>query len=310
MSSAVPKAVSSTLTTDPDKSIPSGGASGHSGTPPFSIKSMKFGNSMLGKLGTRARSGVMLFVGIGAAFMSVVVALIPAEKNDSSVHIDPARKTPGSTLTEETVTREGDTVGQAAAPSTAPAVVASMRPSRTGAHPAIARSMRSQQQPGDSTGSGFSTGGEANLRTRPQAAGHRRSFENAGGSSVAGFSPKLAAETRGTAASPQRSQSEKVSLTALPDKTVPARIPLAYQISDEAFQERFPDVALEVMDTIRDEFDKQTGSGELPATDPEYARRWSRAEPTALEKMRTLFGWAAVAEFEKQAALQAAAAQK
>lgn len=257
----------------------------------------------------RARSGVLLFVGIGTAFMSVVVALIPAERNDSSVHIDPAGKTPGSSLTEETVAGEDGTFRQSTARSTTLAV-GPVRPSRRGDSPASARTVSSRQQPEGSASSAFSTGGEANLRTRPQAAVHRGSFEKARESSVAEFSPKLAAETHGEVASSKRPSSEKVSLTALPDKTVPARVPLVYQISDEAFQERFPDVALEVVDTIRDNFDKQTGSGELPVTDPEYARRWSRAEPTALEKMRTLFGWAAVAEFEKQAALQAAAAPK
>lgn len=80
---------------------------------------------------------------------------------------------------------------------------------------------------------------------------------------------------------------------------------MIYQISDTGFQERFPTVPLEVMDSLRHDFEKQAGVGELAAGDPEYARRWKIAEPNALERMRTLFGWAAVAEFQRKSAMQA-----
>lgn len=82
-------------------------------------------------------------------------------------------------------------------------------------------------------------------------------------------------------------------------------VSMIYQISDTGFQERFPTVPLEVMDSVRHDFEKQAGVGELAASDPEYARRWKIAEPNALERMRTLFGWAAVAEFQRKAAMQA-----
>lgn len=81
-------------------------------------------------------------------------------------------------------------------------------------------------------------------------------------------------------------------------------VPLVYKITDEAFQKRLPHVSLDALDSIRSEFDKQAGVGELPVDDPEYARRWTLADPTATDRMRTLFGWAAVAEFQRQAQLQ------
>ena len=85
----------------------------------------------------------------------------------------------------------------------------------------------------------------------------------------------------------------------------PPAVPLVYQISGETFQSELPLVPLEVIDSIREAFEKQAGVGELAPDDPEYARRWRLAEPSALERMRTLFGWSVVAEFQRQAALEA-----
>ena len=84
----------------------------------------------------------------------------------------------------------------------------------------------------------------------------------------------------------------------------PPAVPLVYQISGETFQTELPHVPLEVIDSIREAFEKQAGVGELVPDDPEYARRWRLAEPSALERMRTLFGWSVVAEFQRQAALE------
>ena len=82
----------------------------------------------------------------------------------------------------------------------------------------------------------------------------------------------------------------------------PAELPLVYRLSDEELLEHSPSVPAEVLEPIRDQFDRDAGVGELDPEDPEYTRRWNIAGPTADERYRTLFGWAAYNDMSRRAA--------
>lgn len=122
-----------------------------------------------------------------------------------------------------------------------------------------------------------------------------------------------------TAAGPwkKRSQADRGSIPPLarvevvdtPPEPVVPMLPLVYRIDEFEFREKYPNVPLEVLDAIRANFEKAAGVRELSPTDPEYAERWKMAEATALDRMRTLFGWAAVAEYERRVAIEGKAAE-
>ena len=89
---------------------------------------------------------------------------------------------------------------------------------------------------------------------------------------------------------------------ASPETVKPAELPLVYQLSDEQLLEHSPGIPPEVLEPIRDQFDRDAGVGELDPADPEYTRRWNVAGPTADERYRTLFGWAAYNDMSRRAA--------
>ena len=89
---------------------------------------------------------------------------------------------------------------------------------------------------------------------------------------------------------------------AAPETVKPADLPLVYRLSDEELLEHSPGIAPEVLEPIRDQFDRDAGVGELDPADPEYTRRWNMAAPTADERYRTLFGWAAYNDMSRRAA--------
>lgn len=89
---------------------------------------------------------------------------------------------------------------------------------------------------------------------------------------------------------------------AAPEMVKAAELPLVYRLSDEQLLEHSPGIAPEVLEPIRDQFDRDAGVGELDPADPEYTRRWNVAGPTADERYRTLFGWAAYNDMSRRAA--------
>lgn len=98
------------------------------------------------------------------------------------------------------------------------------------------------------------------------------------------------------------SESAPASGSEAPPEVTVAPLPLIYRIGSQAFSRELPGVPLEMLETMRQEFERQVGADRLPIDSPEYADRWNRAAPGVLDRMRTLFGWAAVAEFERQVA--------
>ncbi|MDB6079980.1 MAG: hypothetical protein JWO82_3727, partial [Akkermansiaceae bacterium] len=85
----------------------------------------------------------------------------------------------------------------------------------------------------------------------------------------------------------------------------PSALPLSHAVTDEQVQQIAPDVPPQTIVKIREQFEQEAGIADLAPADPEYQRRWQIAEPTAADRMRTLYGWAAYGEFVRQAALAA-----
>jgi hypothetical protein len=87
-----------------------------------------------------------------------------------------------------------------------------------------------------------------------------------------------------------------------------ARIPVVYQFSDGELLAHSPGVSSDVLDAIRNNFERDSGAGQLDPADPEYSRRWQLAAPSADERYRTLFGWQAFADLQRRAAADPAPA--
>jgi hypothetical protein len=85
----------------------------------------------------------------------------------------------------------------------------------------------------------------------------------------------------------------------------PVSTPLSHLISDEQAQQVAPQVPAGAIENVRQQFEQEAGVAELDPADPEYQHRWETAEPTAADRMRSLYGWAAYSEFQRQAALAA-----
>jgi len=115
-----------------------------------------------------------------------------------------------------------------------------------------------------------------------------------------------AKETADQLAKADASSKEEASAPT-PDKVKPAELPLVYQLSDEELLAHSPGVQPEVLEPIRDQFEKDAGVGKLDTADPEYARRWNIASPSADDRYRTLFGWAAYGDMARRAAAARAA---
>ncbi|WP_035612898.1 hypothetical protein [Haloferula sp. BvORR071] len=89
-----------------------------------------------------------------------------------------------------------------------------------------------------------------------------------------------------------------------PAPELPPVYPLVYHFSDQELLANSPQVPAEVIQRIRDAFEKEAGVGELEETDPEYQRRWKLAQPSAEERFRTLFGWQAWSEFLRRSQIE------
>lgn len=84
-------------------------------------------------------------------------------------------------------------------------------------------------------------------------------------------------------------------------------LPLIYRLEDEEFLSHFPEMTPQVLDSLRSEFELKAGVGELALDDPLYQVRWEQAEMTLQDRIRTLYGWAAWGDYERQIALKAEA---
>jgi len=82
---------------------------------------------------------------------------------------------------------------------------------------------------------------------------------------------------------------------------------LPHAVSDEQAQQIAPHVPQEALEQVRNQFEENTGSGQIDPADPDYARLWDSAERLAADQMRSLYGWAAYSEMQRQNALAAAA---
>lgn len=81
--------------------------------------------------------------------------------------------------------------------------------------------------------------------------------------------------------------------------------PLLFALADEELILRIPELSVEGIETLRDQFVEEAGVEELDPADPEYARRWVQAEVTLEERLRSLYGWGAWAAYQRQRAIQA-----
>lgn len=81
------------------------------------------------------------------------------------------------------------------------------------------------------------------------------------------------------------------------------QVPLIYRLEDTEFRARFPGMSPEVVESLKDTFEQDAGVGELSPQDPSYAARWERAEKRLYARIRTLYGWVALGEYEREVAL-------
>jgi hypothetical protein len=147
-------------------------------------------------------------------------------------------------------------------------------------------------------GAVHSAGARSNrTRTAAEAGAHSAAVM------ASGAPPK---ETADQLAKADASSKEEASAPT-PDKVNPAELPVVYQLSDEELLAHSPGVQPEVLEPIRDQFERDAGVGKLDTADPEYARRWNIASPSADDRYRTLFGWAAYGDMARRAAAARAA---
>jgi hypothetical protein len=110
-----------------------------------------------------------------------------------------------------------------------------------------------------------------------------------------------------SASAPAPSQAE-------PAVTRPPAIPLSHMIDDSVADAVAADVAPQVppgtMEAIRQTFEQEAGVNELAQDDPDYARRWAKAEPAAAERIRAMYGWSAFDEFQRKLVFEQLEAKK
>lgn len=83
------------------------------------------------------------------------------------------------------------------------------------------------------------------------------------------------------------------------------QVPLIYRLEDAEFLSRFPRMTLDVVESLRISFEQEAGVGELSPDDPVYSLRWEHAEMSLRDRIRTLYGWSALAVYEREVALDA-----
>jgi hypothetical protein len=93
-----------------------------------------------------------------------------------------------------------------------------------------------------------------------------------------------------------------------PAVTRPPEMPISHLIDDDVVAEVAPDVPADTMEAIRQTFEQEAGVNELAQDDPVYAERWSQAELDTAERIRSLYGWGAFAEFQRKLVMEKLAA--
>lgn len=81
-------------------------------------------------------------------------------------------------------------------------------------------------------------------------------------------------------------------------------LPLVHLISQQDLEAVVGPVEPSLLEGLRRAFDKDAGVGTLSPDSPEYAKRWAMARPSAADRFRTVFGWAAYAELQRQQEFQ------
>ena len=80
----------------------------------------------------------------------------------------------------------------------------------------------------------------------------------------------------------------------------PPTLPMIYGIAPEKILAGNTHATPEVIDHLKDLFEEDAGVGTHPQDDPAAVEDWKAAEPTAADRMRTLFGWGAYGAFQRE----------
>jgi len=106
------------------------------------------------------------------------------------------------------------------------------------------------------------------------------------------------------AAAMEQPDSWHATVLAVATASAPPQFPLVYEPAAEKLLADFPDAPAEILDTLKDSFEKEAGVGTLDPASPAYEQEWRKAEISASMRLRTLFGWGADAHLQREALLR------
>jgi len=80
-------------------------------------------------------------------------------------------------------------------------------------------------------------------------------------------------------------------------------------IDDETAVAVAPQVPVENLERIRQDFESEVTAGNFPVDHPQYEFQWKRAQMTAGQRIKSLYGDAAFAEFQRKLYFEKLAAE-